>query len=228
MVALTLASCGGSDDPAPSSDSAGTPAATATATPTPTPDREADGRVARQSTLTLEDFPSGWTETPDDESNDSKCEQVEAAKAQTTARATSPRFSEGENTQVQNSIYVFADASTAEQAFAQVSGEETRLCYADTVTEALKGQTDLDVGETQSARLSLDPVGDQREAARLTVPLSAEGVDVDLVIDLVFVRADRGLSLSLFINVSAPFDADLREELTATSVTRLSDALGAG
>lgn len=44
----------------------------------------------------------------------------------------------------------------------------------------------------------------------------------DVIVDLVFVRADRGISLGLFIDVLSPFDSDLREHLTATRVRRLS------
>jgi hypothetical protein len=42
----------------------------------------------------------------------------------------------------------------------------------------------------------------------------------------VFVRAGRGISLSLFVNVPTPFDAELRGQLTAASAERLSDAAG--
>lgn len=84
----------------------------------------------------------------------------------------------------------------------------------------------MEVGDASSARLSLDPLGDQREAARVTVSITTEeGLDVDVIVDLVFVRADRGISLGLFIDVFSPFDTDLREQLTATSVRRLSDNL---
>ena len=111
----------------------------------------------------------------------------------------------------------------------QVSGKATRLCYVETVLHALKQRKDLEVGDANSGRLSLDPLGDQRDAARVTVPLTtAEGVDADLIVDMVFVRSDRGLSLGLFIDVVSPFDNDLREQLTATSVGRLSDNLSSG
>jgi hypothetical protein len=63
----------------------------------------------------------------------------------------------------------------------------------------------LAVGDASSARLSLDPLGDQREAARVTGPVTTEeGLDVDVIVDLVFVRADRGISLGLLIEVFSP------------------------
>jgi hypothetical protein len=57
------------------------------------------------------------------------------------------------------------------------------------------------------------------------VPVTTEeGVNV-VIVDVVFVRADRGVSLGLFIDVYSAFDNDLRDQLTATSVRRLSDDL---
>src|SRR3954451_3003350 len=116
---LALVGCGGSggsgdnaDKPVQKNDVAttGTPTSTPTPSPTPTIDKTAERKLAEQSTLKLEDFPSGWTEADsDDDSNTSGCDAVETAKRQTTARATAPSFSHGDNTQVQNSIYVFAD-----------------------------------------------------------------------------------------------------------------------
>jgi hypothetical protein len=222
---MALTSCGGSGD----GDSAnGTPTAATTPASSPTPNAGADRQIARESTLTLEDFPSGWT-VADNASKTAKCEGVEEVKRSTTARADSSRFGEGENTAVQNWVYLFADEADAEQAFTQLSGKDTRVCYAEGLTDALAAASGLTVGEARGARLSLDPLGDQREAARVTLPVTTEeGQDVDVIVDLVFVRADRGISLGLFIDVVSPLDGDLREQLTATSVRRLSDKLSSG
>ena len=73
--------------------------------------------------------------------------------------------------------------------------------------------------------MSTDPLGDERDAARITVPVMSEGVDLDVIVDMVFVQAARGLTLTLFIGVLTPFDEDLRDELTATSVRRLSETV---
>ena len=55
--------------------------------------------------------------------------------------------------------------------------------------------------------------------------LGHELQDVDVIIDMVLVALLRGLAITLFINVFSPFDRDLRDQLTATSVRRLSDAV---
>jgi len=178
--------------------------------------------------LKLEDFPSGWTAV-DDDSGRARCEGVQRAKKATTARATSRRFGKGENTAVQNVIYVYGDEAAAEQAFSELAAEDTRTCYAKSIADAIASAGGLKVGKTESGRLSLDPLGDERDAARVTVPVTtAQGLDVDVIVDLIFVRADRGISLGLFIDALSPFDEDLQAQLTATSVRRLSDSLASG
>lgn len=232
---LALVGCGGSGDSRDNadkqvqkSDAASTGTPTPTPSPSPTIDKAAERKLAEESTLKLEDFPSGWTEADsDDDSNTSGCDAVETAKTQTTARATAPSFSHGDSTQVQNSIYVFADEQTAAGQFEQLTLKETRSCYAKAVAKALATAGGLKVGKVESSRLSMDPLGDDRDAGCITVPVTSQGVDVDVVVDMVFVRADRGMTITLFIDVFTPFDSDLRDQLTVTSVRRLSDNLNA-
>jgi hypothetical protein len=59
----------------------------------------------------------------------------------------------------------------------------------------------------------------------VTVPLSAEGLDVDVYIDLVFVRVGRAVTPSIFVDVLTPFEEDLRAQLTDRVVRRLNVAL---
>jgi len=216
VAALVLVGCGGADQ---------TPTATPTATPTV--QKAAERELAKQSTLQLEDFPSGWTQLDDEEHSPSICRTVEDVKKQTTARVTAPSFAHGSNTQVQNTIYLFADEQRAADAFELLTSEDTRGCYVQVVTKAFSGTAGLKVGKAQSGRLSVEPLGDDRDAARITVPITAKGVDVDVVVDIVFVRAKRGMTLTLFIDLGAPFDGGLRDQLTATSVRRLSESVGA-
>ena len=140
------------------------------------------------------------------------------------ALESSPRFNGGQATLVQNVVYVFADAAAARTAFDSASAEETRSCYAEAVTGAFRNQIGVELGDTNTAALSIEPVGDQHDAARVTLPITAEGVAADLIVDLVFVRIGRALSLSLFLNVATPFDPALRGQLTAATARRLSGA----
>jgi hypothetical protein len=232
LLAGALAACGDSDEAesgsgAETATPARTETANETATPTaePTPDTTEDKRIAEESVLTLDDFPSGWTAADDTSSSPAQCDAVKDAKAAASARANSPEFASGETTQVTNSVYMFADESAAEEAFSGLSSKDTRLCFGRTVSEGVADQGEVEVGDAKTAELSVDPLGDERSASRITLPLSAEGVDVDLVIDLVFVRIGRAVSLNLFVDTFTAFDEDLRGDLTASSVKRLTAEL---
>jgi hypothetical protein len=225
LLALLLVSfavgCGGSDDDEPRA----TATPTATASPTVTP--AADDEIAAEfATLKLEDFPAGWTETEDPENLESRCKDVEAAKELASARANSSRFNQGQTTLVQNAIYVFEVEATAQEAFGMVSGEDTQACYSEAVTGAFAGQAGIETGEPETAPLEVAAVGDEHAAARVTIPIADQGLEVNATIDLVFVRAGRGLSLNLFVNALAPFDAPLRDQLTAATVDRLAAVPG--
>jgi hypothetical protein len=121
-------------------------------------------------------------------------------------------------------VYVYADRTAATRAFKAVSRRETRRCYADRISKALSA-SGIEVRKVKTARLSLDPLADQRAGGRVTIAVTSEGVDADLYLDLVFVRTGRGVSLGLFTAALGPFDADLRTTLTAKLLRRLSDGL---
>jgi hypothetical protein len=76
--------------------------------------------------------------------------------------------------------------------------------------------------------LNVHGVGDDTAAARFTVPVRKSGFDVDVTVDLVFVRASRALSILAFASVLTPFDDDLRAALTRTAARRLEVALPPG
>ena len=158
-----------------------------TASPTVTPAAD-DKTAAEFAALKIEDFPTGWTANESAENLESRCEEVEAAQKLTSARANSPRFSQGQTTLAQNAIYVFEDEATAEQAFGDVSGQETQDCYSKAVTDVFAGQAGIESGTPQIAPLEITPVGDEHAAARVTVPIEAQGLELNVSIDLVFVR----------------------------------------
>ena len=56
----------------------------------------------------------------------------------------------------------------------------------------------------------------------MTVPVKTQGVDVEVIVDVVSVRVGRALALPIFLDVLTPFDENLREDLTGKMVRRLS------
>ena len=219
LVVVAIGCGGGDDEP----ERAATPTATASPTVTPAAD---DETAAEFAALKLADFPSGWTANENPENLESRCEDVETAKERTSARANSPRFNTGQTTLVQNAVYVFDDEPTAQEAFTLVAGAETQDCYSEAVTDVFAAQAGVESGEPQIAPLEVAAVGDEHAAARVTLPIKAQGLEVNVTIDLVFVRAGRALSLNLFVNALAPFEAALRDRLTAATVGRLAAVPG--
>jgi hypothetical protein len=199
-------------------------------------DPAADKRIAEEAGFVLEDFPTGWQQgdEEDDDQEEAPCPAIRDAREATSARAESPEFREGRGAQAQSIAYIYPDEAAATQAFAGLTSNESRTCLGEAIGEVL-GESlgeqagpaggGAEVGEPETSRVSTEPLGDEREAVRITVPVSAEGIDVDLVIDTVFVRVGRGIALPLFVDTFSAFDEDLKADLTSTVVRRLSAGL---
>ena len=117
---------------------------------------------------------------------------------------------------------MFDDEPTAQEAFKLVSGEETQACYSESVSGAFAEQAGIESGTPQTAPLEVAATGDEHAASRVTLPVKAQGIEATVTIDLVFVRAGRGISLNLFVNALAPFEDALRDQLLAATVARLA------
>jgi len=208
LAALAIG-CGSGDDK---------PSATAT------PHRD-DKKVAKDAALKLSDFPSGWKGEPSSEDRSSRCPSVEDAKKLVSARTTSDSFSQSQTTLAENSIYVFPDEDTAQKGYDLVSGQDSQDCYTQTVVKAFTSQQGLKVGKPRTTHPELESVGDEGNATRVAIGLTAKQLQVDVIVDLVIVRTVRGLSLNLYVNVQQPFDEALRKKLTAATVDRLHDGL---
>ena len=89
-----------------------------------------------------------------------------------------------------------------------------------------KANSNLQVGEPRTSRVSVDPLGDQRDGGRVTLPVTTGWQEVELFTDFVFVRASRGIALMPFVDALSPFDQDLRADLTSKVSRRLASELG--
>lgn len=185
-----------------------------------------DARIARGSVATLSDLPSGWAQHSPGRSQVT-CKAFVAARARASAIAKSKAFTLGETTQAATAVYVYAAKAAASRAFKAMSGREGLRCYAGQVAKVLSATGDIKVRRVKTARLSMERIGDQRATERVSAVITSDGTELDLYVDLVYVRTGRGLSLGVFINVATPFDEALRRQLTTTQVGRLSDMLEA-
>jgi hypothetical protein len=210
--------CGSEERPAANS----APAANASAAK---PDPAADRRIAEEAAARLDDLPSGWVEEGGGEEVETSCTTISAASRAATGAYSSPEFSEGDGPVASNVVFVYPDEPAAQRGFEQITSEGTHSCYAELMTGFLASDPDVEIGETEAKPLSLDLAGDQVTATRVTVPMSGVAIELESNTDLVVVRVGRGVTISSFIDGNGPFDADIRDTLSAATVERLTAGL---
>lgn len=232
-VGLVVGCGSASDDSNPSAGAGAQSSTTSTSTPTAARRNKAtEQKIVDTAQLRLSDFPSGWQQSDDDsDSSDSPCDGIRKAKESTTAHGSGATYAHEDTTAATSAVYLYADENAAHTAFDQLTDRKTRVCIGKTFGEGIEkeakskgpGQSDsADVGDPTTGQLSIDPLGDERAAGRVTVPISARGINVDLILDLVFVRAGRGIGIMIYIDAFSPFDDDLRADLTGKVVRRLT------
>ena len=58
---------------------------------------------------------------------------------------------------------------------------------------AARASGDVEVGDPRSSSLPIEPLGDERGAARVTIPMTSKGSEIPVYVDFEFIRAGRGL-----------------------------------
>jgi hypothetical protein len=227
LAVILLAGCGGSSSSTRTTRAAGS---AATAAAPPSSNRAADQRVASDAELRLTDFPAGWKESARAQATgQSPCRSVEAAKAATSARGTSRDFSNNRDVPAAYSaVYLYADATTAGHWFDELSSRDTRSCLAAVLANGLANGSN-GVGdkpdEITTGRVALQPIGDERAEARLTVPTGPDGASDDLNAAVIFVRVNRGVAVLTLLDTTKQFDQTLASRLARAVVDRLGARL---
>ena len=201
---------------------AGGDASTTTA-PVPAADPELEDVVLRQG-----DFPPGWMSEPSDDPGDEeaeaalrRCAGLEVGTAE-RPEARSPDFSVGDAiTQASSSVDRAPDLATVDREYAAITGPRFLDCATRQFDEVIAQEaTGAQFAPARAARLPFPAYGDGTAAVRLTTTLSADGQQLPIVADLVFVRKGLlGMSFS-FINAGGPFDAALAADLVGKVVAR--------
>jgi len=203
-----------------------TPAPTATRTPVPESTVApplTDAQIASRGVLRRGDFPAGWRRNPSTAAQ-IKCKSTEAARNAASATARGKTFATGENTEAESVAYVYRSVNAARRHLNALGGRQTTNCILRAVKLAFVKGGGFKVGTIATAPLQLEAVGDERMGTRMTFPVSAKGVDADVIIDYLAVRTGRAFALELFVDAVTAFDEEFRAKLTATQVKRLSDA----
>jgi hypothetical protein len=208
--------------------SAAAPSRTPTPVQTPQPLSTAappltDAQIARRGVLRQSDFPKGW-KVNTSTGNRIKCKTTTAARKAASATVRGKTFALGRNTEAESLAYVYRSAKEAKRRLDQLGGSGTTTCMVRELKRAFADAGGFSVGTITTAPLQLEQVGDERRGTRITIPVSSQGVDADVLIDMVVVRVGRAYALELFVDVFQAFDEQFRAKLTATQVRRLRDA----
>jgi len=198
---------------------AGTGAAAQAQTPPPDP------QLAQGALVTVHDFPTGWTESDASDAIRLGCRGTKHAQSVATGIARSGVIRRGSLREAADAVYVFADATAAEQEFNAVSADTPR-CYAKALRKTINAAPGFHVRSIRTTNLRLAAAADdQRSGVHVRVALTARRqrvvVRLAVHVDLVFVRKDRSLSMALFLREKQPFDKALRTQLTDVQASRL-------
>lgn len=236
LAALAAGCAKGSDDDA----------GTAKTKQTTGSDRQADEAAARKMLLTITDFPTGWkadpasgsqggggssSGAPDDERIQTQladCLHVDPSQFGDKGhpKAESPDFSNADDTASVEVTFTPSDGD-ASRSLAILQRPEAPGCVSQVFKEVFSRQMQgedvpegIQVGEPVVDRAPLRDLGDDAAAFRVTIPISAAGVQLSAYLDMAFVRVGRIGITALFESTGKPFDAELSQRLIQTVVDR--------
>lgn len=171
---------------------------------------DSEQAAAEAAMLVLDDFVSGWQETPADAEDEAAQAERQATMAACLGvdtadlyrpdapQADSPTFVSQADEQVSSSLNVAPSVDDAAFRFATLTSDEAFACIASAIQETLAtgdafAGADVQIGEVTVNRLSVAPVGDESTAARTTMPLVIEGTALEFYFDNFLIRAGRAL-----------------------------------
>jgi hypothetical protein len=205
--------------------------------PTSSIDVEADQADAEAALLVLADFPMGWSETPE---SDTEAQQNVQAQIAECAGAEEPRavdfggasaetgtFTSPADESVEHTVGVAGSASEAEERMKGLAAPDFATCVHGVYENYFEDQPlpeDATVGELTVALLNVSPVGDETIAYRVTVPVDVGGSTVEVYADVVAVRSGRAVAGLTFGSELAPFPRDDVEKYVALAAERLAQA----
>jgi len=203
-----------------------------------------DQRAANAGLLQLQDFPAGWTASPNT-SNDNGSTRKALARvavckpflpllgtARAGSRANGKSTFQFNGLNMSNSVVVYPTLASANRTFAASQSAAFRTCTEQLLRRGLtqqlrqQGQASAVANLTVTVQL-LSPglsVGDVQSAVTATVTLPVSGTTTRLYIEDVFVRTGRAVDSFAYENDSAPISDTVPSAITA-SVTRLETAL---
>jgi hypothetical protein len=243
-AAIGIAGCGGTQTPSASTH-ASVKRASSTSQAGPlkefwgSPAEVASNRrLGRRGLLTHGDFPTGWTEEPEERDTSlqlpddevAACIHVDVALvAHSPSRVDSPRFRDSNGTEVNESVTVAPNSGVIEKYMAVFESPRTPTCLTTVIGKYMRQAVErsaagkkLTLGTTTVAPMSFPKLGDQSIAYRIKVPARYGTTEIDTYLDAVLIREGRAKSSLDFISEGAPVGTRTEEHLASIAARRLT------
>lgn len=189
---------------------------------------------ARRMVVTIADMPTGWREdtSPDEDSGiRSACSGLDFSSLTLVGKANGRDLTDGDG-EVQSAAAVFDTPDAAADAQRQIGSDATNRCVGEFVEQKLKEGSDkpdgVTFGDVQSGRMSFPKLGDGTTALRITIPMSAEGMNVDFNADIISVRQGAALVLMYLVggDLGVGLDSSEAEGVAQVVAARMRAATG--
>jgi hypothetical protein len=181
-----------------------------------------DAARAEAALLRLSDLPEGFRATEGQPTVESPCVGFKRGKDGVSGGASSRIFRLGDSMQAQSSVHVYADEAAARRSFAAMVGSGTATCFGGILAKSIGAQLGVAPAGVRVEPLKLAAMPAERAGSRVRVPIRIEGVGIELLTDLVFIRSGRSVAVHTYTSeAQEPFGTELRERLSRTTIDRL-------
>ena len=210
--------------------------------PAPEPDLEDAARVADQAAadaVVLEDgdfgpewerLPPSGGQRPRSQRAVARCLGVERGLLypEDEPAADSKVFLSPEDQEVSSRTVVAPTEEAARERFDLLASVEARECLAEELQRYLEDEDpfprqDVDIGEVRVVSRRVPDLGEESAGYRVSVPLTAEGGEVEMHVAHVLVRVGRALVTVQATSLFDPFPADALSQLAGAVVDRVDE-----
>lgn len=248
-AALFFAACGDDDDTA--ADDAATPDTVEETEDTTAPDEtvaepeadddgmssDADAQaLAESAAFQASDFPADWEETAAEDDEDDAEENARIAAClgedpaelypEDQAEVTSPTFTSPDGQNASNNVEVAESADQAAFQFTTLTSDAAIDCVSTEAERAIAEdpnftESGAEVGELSIQPLSVGAIGDDTAAFQISIPVSVQGQDVTVYLDVVLARVGRVLISAQVTSFMEPFPTADFEGFVSSAVDRI-------
>jgi hypothetical protein len=188
-----------------------------------------EDELAESMLLSVDDFPSGWSEAPvgeEEESPFDKCDQGDSEGR--TGRAETGDFSRGDQATVSQGVAIFQTAQQVEAPLDRFS--ELGECLAGVVEDGELDNDEAAFSDATFGPLAIREFGDRTDAYRIKIHFKAKqqtglGSEGDLFVDAVLVTNGRVGFTIRADDALTPFDTDELEDIVGKAQSKVEQVL---